>query len=254
MYRNMTSIFRAPYTLNAHQRPTVGDSKFSVINNDHMGWLKCDGRTLPVTDFYALWRVIGYSFGGGGDSFQLPNAAGTVPGVVGTGRDSNTNASTMTFTLGQQVGEYNHTLTIDQMPTHNHGVEEAEQPNNNQTSASLTGVTVNTNTTGVYDSGHAHSYVRPNTDDNTYTAEPGNTPTGGGYNATTGSNSANIVDPQHNHGITDPTHYHTINAAGGSNYHNNVQPTLPIGNMFMYCGISYYPSNGFPYTAGTNIL
>jgi microcystin-dependent protein len=277
----MSSYVRGAFTLNAHQKATVGDSKFSVIGNDHLGWLKCDGRSLSKDQFYLLWRVIGYSFGGSGDNFNLPNAAGTVPGVVGTGTDSN--VSSFTFTLGQQVGEYNHRLTIAEMPTHNHGVEADPQPNNNQTSAythshrldgaagtggltsnSATGITVNNNATGVTDSGHAHSYVnQPNDHEVAVSA----TTTGSADNVdvsqTTGTSSANIVDPTHAHSITDPTHnhaitadthFHTINSAGGSNIHNNVQPTLPIGHMFMYCGKPTYPLAGFPYTEGTTIL
>lgn len=249
----MTSYVRGAFTLNAHQKPTVGDSKFSVINHDHMGWLKCDGSSKPVSEFYLLWRVIGYSFGGSGDTFKLPDARGTVPGVVGEGTDAN--MSSFTYALGQQVGEYNHTLTIAEMPTHNHGVEGDAQPNNNQTSASVTGITINFSTTGVYDSGHTHSYI--NNTNNQGTDNIGNTESAADnadLNATTGTGTANIVDPQHRHSINDPTHYHTINSAGGSNYHNNIQPTLPIGNMFIYSGRPTYPFGGFPYTEGKAIL
>jgi len=59
----MTSVFSTYDTLNAHQRPMVGDTKMSVVNVDHIGWLKCDGRVLNVNDYYFLWETIGYSFG-----------------------------------------------------------------------------------------------------------------------------------------------------------------------------------------------
>lgn len=160
----MTSYCRERLEFTAHQRPTVGDTKMSVIPNDHLGWLKCDGRFMSKDEFYLLFRVIGYSFTASpdGDTFQLPNAAGRVPGVIGTGTDAN--LSTFSIALGDSIGEYNHTLTIAEMPSHNHGV------------------------------------------------------------------------------------------AGGSNAHNNIQPTIGLGNMFIYSGRTFYPLNGFPYTDGTLIL
>jgi microcystin-dependent protein len=33
----------------------------------------------------------------------------------------------------------------------------------------------------------------------------------------------------------------TINATGGDQPHNNIQPTLFMGNMFIYSGIPYFP-------------
>jgi microcystin-dependent protein len=44
------------------------------------------------------------------------------------------------------------------------------------------------------------------------------------------------TQPNHNHPITQSPHDHTMNPAGGSLPHNNMQPTLFFGNMFIYCG------------------
>lgn len=264
----MSSYTRSRFTLGAHQKPIVGDTKTSVVGNDHMGWLKCDGRFLSKDEWYLLFRVIGYSFGQNGDLFQLPNAGGTVPGIVGAGLDSN--VSSFTFTLGQQVGEYNHRLTIDEMPTHNHGVEGDPQPFNNQTStythshridgASGTGgLTSNAGEHAhtITDPGHTHTYL--GVSGQTVGILGGDTAAdeAGRPTETTGSRVTGITinsNGDHNHGITADTHFHTIIAAGGSNIHNNVQPTLPIGNLFIYSGRSQYPLAGFPYTAGTQLL
>jgi microcystin-dependent protein len=53
--------------------------------------------------------------------------------------------------------------------------------------------------------------------------------------------------------LTDPTHNHTFATSntGLSNAHNNMQPTLFYGNMFVFSGI--YGLGNFPYTANTNI-
>jgi microcystin-dependent protein len=195
-----------------------------------------------VVDFYFLWQVIGYNFGGSQGTFNLPNAAGTVPAVVGQGYDAN--LSTFTFRLGQQVGEYVHTLSIDELASHNHGVANGTQnASNNLTSNEYTGVSVNISTTGVSDSGHAHGYTATNNNNHdnatSLTTSQNNS---GVYGATTESARANIVDPGHRHSITDPTHHHTLHSAGGDKFHNNVQPSLPVGNLFIYSGKPNYGS------------
>ena len=40
--------------------------------------------------------------------------------IVGVGTGTDSNGAQQTFTAGTQVGEYVHTLTITEMPTHNH--------------------------------------------------------------------------------------------------------------------------------------
>lgn len=50
-------------TLNAHQKPTVGDIKTTTIQDDHMGWLLCNGREVDIKTFYFLYQVIGLAYG-----------------------------------------------------------------------------------------------------------------------------------------------------------------------------------------------
>jgi microcystin-dependent protein len=50
------------------------------------GWLLCDGTTGYSTTTYAsLYGVIGYSYGGSGGSFTVPNMNGKIPIGAGTG-------------------------------------------------------------------------------------------------------------------------------------------------------------------------
>ena len=93
----------------------IGDYKYSSRSNDSHGWLVCDGRSLDSSEYAGLYSVIGTSFGGSGSSFKLPDFRGRVPGIIGSG--SNLTARV----LGTSVGEENHVLTIDEMPSHNHG-------------------------------------------------------------------------------------------------------------------------------------
>jgi len=242
----MSSYCRSFATLSAHQKSTVGDTKTSVIDNDHLGWLRCDGRSLAISEFYLLYRVIGNSFGAGTDTtFVLPKAAGTVPGIVGSGTDDNSIVST--FTLGRQICEYAHRLTIGELATHNHGVAPGGQIGTNSNTTS--------NATGITTQAHSHQYTTTN-DNNQLVTNTGLGDThvnDGTVGATTDATTVLI---------TDPTHFHSINPAGSNFYHNNIQPTLPIGNMFIYSGRPTYPTqltngtsgvNGWPYTINTRI-
>lgn len=226
----------------------------SVINNDHMGWLLCDGRTLNVNEFYLLWRVVGYAFGsnaGNSNTFKLPNAAGRVPGVVGTGVDSNTSFSTFTIALGDSVGEYTHTLTIDEMPAHKHGSVDVSGNTNGDGNTTIDGL----HNHAVTDPGHSHSYFnQPNSIDVQEPITSRSVADNVDVGQLTGSSTTGISL------VSTGTHFHSMGSTGGSNYHNNIQPLIGLGNMFIFCGKYMYPSDaaspfaGYPYLSNSQIL
>ena len=78
-------------------------------------WLMCDGSEVSRTTYADLFAVIGTSYGSGNGSttFNLPNKKGK----VSVGLDSN---DTDFNSIGKTGGEKTHTLTIDEMPSHNH--------------------------------------------------------------------------------------------------------------------------------------
>lgn len=93
------------------------------------GWLECGGQAVSRTTYAALFLAIGTAFGGGDGSttFNVPDMRGR----VGVGRDNmgGTAANRVTagnsgldgVTLGAAGGGEVATLSIAQMPSHNHG-------------------------------------------------------------------------------------------------------------------------------------
>lgn len=76
-------------------------------------FMLCDGRSLDKTEYEELFNVIGYTFGGSGESFKLPDLRGkTLVGV--------SSADTNFDSVGKTGGEKEHTLTVNEMPKHAH--------------------------------------------------------------------------------------------------------------------------------------
>jgi microcystin-dependent protein len=111
--------------------PFIGQIQAFGFNFAPRGWALCDGQLLPINQYVALYSLIGTQYGGDGrSSFALPDLRGRVPMHVGTGNGL-TNRR-----LGRNGGTETNTLTINQMPNHNHillGAEEGntDDPKNN---------------------------------------------------------------------------------------------------------------------------
>lgn len=79
------------------------------------GWAACNGQLLTIQQNTALYSLIGTSYGGDGrTTFALPNLQGRVPMCWGEGRGLTPRA------LGEVGGTERVTLTIAEMPQHNH--------------------------------------------------------------------------------------------------------------------------------------
>ena len=90
-------------------------------------WRQCNGATLSKTTYPELFAVIGYTYGGSGDNFELPNLRGKF--VTGVGPDSWNN------TLNETGGRADAIL-----PAHNHDITDPGH-NHDFTAAKQTGVT-----------------------------------------------------------------------------------------------------------------
>ena len=78
-----------------------------------MGWALCDGRTLPIQQYTALFAVLGNMYGGDGrTTFALPNLQGRVPIAWGNGPSLTPRA------IADSGGEQ--TVMLRDLPTHTH--------------------------------------------------------------------------------------------------------------------------------------
>lgn len=94
------------------------------------GWLACDGSLLQISngDYQPLYQLIGTTYGGDGQStFALPDLRGRVPLHAGQG------ANLSNYALGQAAGSEQVTLTIPNMPTHNHPMMASSPPGTSST-------------------------------------------------------------------------------------------------------------------------
>lgn len=157
------------------------------------GWLNCNGSPVSRATYAELFAVIGTTFGAGDGSttFNLPNLAGRIGVMLDTGQVE-WNA------IGKVGGEKAHTLTIAEMPSHNHG---------GATGSSAVGI----NSTIIMASSN---------------------PSGGThYNA-----RGTATSPVPGDALSGTSHSHVISSQGGGDAHNNIQPYIVLN--YVICAVS----------------
>jgi microcystin-dependent protein len=99
--------------------PFVGEIRMFGGNFAPAGWQFCDGSLLPISENETLFNLIGTTYGGDGQStFAVPDLRGRVPIHFGNG-----------FNLAESGGAESITLTVNQIPGHNHGLGATEAGN-----------------------------------------------------------------------------------------------------------------------------
>lgn len=107
------------------QMPVGSMMMYPIAAAPNVKWMLCEGQSLLVANYADLFALVGYSFGGAGANFNLPN----MKGKFVAGFDSSGPAEYQT--IGQGAGANDVTLTKDQIPTHTHvldnGIDTATQ-------------------------------------------------------------------------------------------------------------------------------
>jgi microcystin-dependent protein len=96
------------------QTPFVGQIMPAGFGFAPKGWALCNGALLAIPQNQALFSLLGTTYGGDGiRTFALPDLRGRA--VLGS--------NLANVPSGQISGTENVTLTTDQLPMHNHGIQ-----------------------------------------------------------------------------------------------------------------------------------
>lgn len=109
--------------------PFVGEIRVFPYSFTPMGWLRCEGQSLRTNQYPVLFAVIGYTYGGSGPDFNLPNLSGKA--VIGAGQGPNLTARP----IGQASGTDAVGLNTQQLPPHRHTLNTCRLPGNSTSPA-----------------------------------------------------------------------------------------------------------------------
>ena len=120
-------------------QPYVGEIRMFAGNFAPAGWMFCEGQLLPISENETLFNLIGTTYGGDGQStFALPDLRGRVPMHFGNG-----------FIQAETGGVEEVTLTVNQIPAHNHPMG-ATESGNNQSPLNALPATVSSSQNGAF--------------------------------------------------------------------------------------------------------
>jgi len=95
--------------------PYMGEIQVFGFDFAPVDWAYCNGETLPTRQYSALFSLLGTTYGGNGSStFMLPNLSSRAPGGTGAGPGLTQRSA------GNAYGEFQHALTVPEMPSHGH--------------------------------------------------------------------------------------------------------------------------------------
>ncbi len=93
----------------------LGQIALFPYNFAPLNWAFCQGQVLPISEYTALFSLLGVQFGGDGiRTFALPDLRGRVP--IGQGQGPGLSS----YVVGEQQGVEQVALATATVPTHSH--------------------------------------------------------------------------------------------------------------------------------------
>lgn len=93
----------------------AGEVRAVGFNFAPVGWVACNGQSLPISEYQLLFTLIGTTYGGDGiNTFNVPNLNGAA--IVGAGQGPGLS----NYQLGQTGGLTDVSLTAANLPSHGH--------------------------------------------------------------------------------------------------------------------------------------
>ena len=110
------------------QTPFLGDIRMFAGNFAPRSWAFCDGQLLSIAQNSALFSLLGTTYGGDGQTtFALPDLRGRIP--IGEGNGPGLTPRV----IGERAGAENVTITLTELPPHNHGFFATQENANTST-------------------------------------------------------------------------------------------------------------------------
>ena len=102
--------------------PFLGQIIFFAGNYAPRNWALCYGQLLPISEYQALFSILGTTYGGDGrTTFALPDLRGRT--AMGNG----SNPTGSSYPLGFMGGQETVLLNGSQMPVHSHNIRAKEE-------------------------------------------------------------------------------------------------------------------------------
>ena len=99
------------------QDPFIGEIRMFAGNFAPRGWAKCEGQLLAISQYNALFSILGTRYGGDGrTTLALPDLRGRV--AIGSGSGPGLTPRS----LSQRSGSETNMLTVANLPAHNHSI------------------------------------------------------------------------------------------------------------------------------------
>lgn len=122
----------------AGANPFIAEISMVPFNFAPKGWASCDGQLFPISQYTALFSLLGTTYGGDGKAtFALPDLQGKVPMHPGQG------PGLSMHDLGETGGSETVTLLESEIPSHSHNAAFKFQIGDDRDSAKLTDNPVN---------------------------------------------------------------------------------------------------------------